>query len=181
MGRYSWSNRRTVEECRKLDVARLVRDDIILQEDSSYSAESLHRISWPNGFEAIAQYHGDKNDGGTLRLIYTIRGERIEDHIEITSIPSPLRPWRRRYFLLCPGLADPCDRRVGKLYLPPGEGRFACRHCHNLTYRSSKEHDKRLDRFRNLPPEEIARALKSPDWSTKSRAIRAARELIAKS
>jgi hypothetical protein len=181
MGRYYWSNRRTVEECRTLRIAYMVSDRIILQGDSSYSSGSLHRISWPNGFEAIGQYHGNKNGGGTLRLFYTIRGERIEDHIEITSIPSPLRSGRRRYFLLCPGLADPCGRRVGKLYLPPGEGRFACRDCHNLTYRSSKKHDRRLGLFRRLPQGELARALKSPDWSTKFRALRAARELIAKS
>lgn len=38
-----------------------------------------------------------------------------------------------------------CQRRVGRLYLPPGRNYFACRHCYNLTYRSAQEHDKRFD------------------------------------
>ncbi len=33
-----------------------------------------------------------------------------------------------------------CGRRVGKLYLPPGEAYFACRECHQLTYQSQQEH-----------------------------------------
>jgi hypothetical protein len=35
-----------------------------------------------------------------------------------------------------------CERRVRKLYLPPGpvESQFACRHCHQLTYRSVQRH-----------------------------------------
>jgi hypothetical protein len=31
-----------------------------------------------------------------------------------------------------------CGRRVGKLYMPPGWSRFACRQCCNLTYLSSQ-------------------------------------------
>lgn len=32
-----------------------------------------------------------------------------------------------------------CHRRVGCLYLPPGGNYFGCRHCYDLTYRSSQE------------------------------------------
>ena len=31
-----------------------------------------------------------------------------------------------------------CNRRAGKLYLPPGGRYFGCRHCYDLTYRSSQ-------------------------------------------
>jgi hypothetical protein len=37
-----------------------------------------------------------------------------------------------RYWFRCPGPS--CGRRVGVLYLPPGETHFLCRHCHGLTY-----------------------------------------------
>jgi hypothetical protein len=52
-----------------------------------------------------------------------------------------------RYWFICPLVIDgkPCRRRVAKLYLPPGGKYFGCRHCYNLTYRSCKEHDKRVD------------------------------------
>ena len=39
-----------------------------------------------------------------------------------------------------------------KLYRPPGSNIFACRRCHNLTYRCVQEHDKRLD------------LVNAPDW-----------------
>jgi hypothetical protein len=40
-----------------------------------------------------------------------------------------------------------------KLYRPFASSFFACRQCHNLTYRRVQEHDARLDRLVN-----------SPDW-----------------
>jgi hypothetical protein len=58
-----------------------------------------------------------------------------------------------RWWFLCPLVVRgvPCGRRVGKLYLPPGGRYFGCRHCHDLTYRSAQEHDKRVDLFRRNP------------------------------
>ena len=44
-----------------------------------------------------------------------------------------------------------CNRRVAKLYLPPGGRYFGCRHCYRLTYRSVQEHDKRVDALRRNP------------------------------
>jgi hypothetical protein len=52
-------------------------------------------------------------------------------------------------------------RRVGKLYLPPGERYFGCRCCHRLTYRSVQEHDKRVDWLRKHP-EELAAIVADP-------------------
>jgi len=54
----------------------------------------------------------------------------------------------RRWFC-CPV----CGRRMFKLYRPPGSNVFACRQCHDLTYRCVQEHDKRLDWL-----------VKAPDW-----------------
>jgi hypothetical protein len=50
-----------------------------------------------------------------------------------------------RYWFRCPVEHDrkPCGRRVKKLYLPPGEQIFGCRHCYDLTYRSCQKHDQR--------------------------------------
>jgi len=33
----------------------------------------------------------------------------------------------------------PCQKRVGKLYMPPGSIYFGCRECHDLVYLSSRE------------------------------------------
>jgi hypothetical protein len=40
---------------------------------------------------------------------------------------------------------------VGKLYIPLYARRFACRHCHDLTYLSVQAHDKRADRLYRNP------------------------------
>ena len=47
----------------------------------------------------------------------------------------------RRWWFICPLSRNekPCGRRVGKLYLPNGSVYFGCRHCHNLTYQSTRE------------------------------------------
>ena len=44
----------------------------------------------------------------------------------------------QRWSLACRLIVDgvACNRRVGKLYLPPGARYFGCRTCHRLTYRS---------------------------------------------
>ena len=48
-----------------------------------------------------------------------------------------------RHWFRCPA----CGRRVGKLYAPLSASAFKCRRCHDLTYRSTQEHDARVDRL----------------------------------
>jgi hypothetical protein len=52
-----------------------------------------------------------------------------------------------RYWFVCPLVVNgkPCRRRVAKLYKPPNAKYFGRRHCHDLTYTSCQEHDKRVD------------------------------------
>ena len=52
--------------------------------------------------------------------------------IEATGQPGS---GRYRLWWACPK----CGRRAGVLYLPPGAARFACRACHGLAYRSTRE------------------------------------------
>ena len=56
-------------------------------------------------------------------------------------------------FFVCPLVVrgSPCERRVGKLYLPPGGRYFGCRLCYDLTYESDQTHDKRVDALRKNP------------------------------
>jgi hypothetical protein len=54
------------------------------------------------------------------------------------------------HLLVCPCLKHGgffCRNRVRKLFLPPGAHRWGCRECYNLTYRSAKTHDSRVDRL----------------------------------
>jgi hypothetical protein len=68
-----------------------------------------------------------------------------------------------RWWFICPlSLRDqPCERRVAKLYFPHGARHFGCRCCHDLTYQSVREHDKRVDALRRNP-NELCRLLDDP-------------------
>lgn len=64
-----------------------------------------------------------------------------------------------RYWAPLPGspTASPAAGAVGKLYLPARGRYFGCRTCHNLTHRSCREHDKRVDALTRLGPEALER------------------------
>ena len=66
-----------------------------------------------------------------------------------------------RWWFLCPLAPNrsPCYRRVAKLYVPPGGKYFGCRTCHDLTYTTCQESDKRVSFFKNNP-EALFSALK---------------------
>ena len=81
---------------------------------------------------------GDR--GPVLTLHYRLNGEAdVNIPIRLQSTPTQFKG--RRWWFSCPLIVDgvPCERRVGKVYLPPGGRYFGCRHCHDLTYRSSQE------------------------------------------
>lgn len=184
MGRKPWSNRRVVEDCRALNMAAVVRSGLFSPwVDSNYYRHELsRRFEWRSGFTACVTCPGrylnsPRQSEEHLALTYSISGCEIKEDIEITSIPSPLGRGRRCYFL-CPGWDDaPCGKRVGKLYLPRGEEYFRCRACHDLTYRSVKEHDKRVDALKRAPVE-LNEILRSHDSRSSRLALRAACDLL---
>jgi hypothetical protein len=77
--------------------------------------------------------------------------ERIGELSHRLDDEKTSRRWPRWWFV-CPLVVNgrPCNRRVGKLYLPGASRYFGCRHCYDLTYTSCQEHDKRVDRLRKL-------------------------------
>ncbi len=125
-------------------------------------------------------------DGGTLWVrARHARIERVvEQGVQRTLSYPPLaalgpaedvagltftRPWfgGRRWWLRCR-----CGRRVAALYLRPDANHFACRTCHNLTYRSVQQHDRRVDSLRKNPAEAL-RLLRERGPSVLFRVLRA--------
>ena len=99
--------------------------------------------------------------GADLVLFFDVRfGE--------TSVPqaiplhwTPARDGGRRLGFACPTgwqTESRCGRPCRLLYLPPGTHRFACRDCHNLTYRSSQEHNPNVERLLRDPEKLIEEA-----------------------
>lgn len=143
---------RTVEDCRRIDLARVVRG----AEPAPGTAGSLR---WMNdagevvasvGYELVAVGDGKL----TLRLRY--RQAAVRPDVIVLGVPlerGAMPRGARRWWGRCPlGTAGrPCRRRVGTLYLPPGAAYFGCRACHRLTYRSRQEHDPRVTRLLRNP------------------------------
>jgi hypothetical protein len=57
-----------------------------------------------------------------------------------------------RWWFVCPLAINgrTCNRRVGKLYLPPRGRYFGCRHCYDLTYTTCQESRKHTRFYRHL-------------------------------
>jgi len=84
---------------------------------------------------------GFKVTGGSEQIVLDYRiGTSKADLVRCTDvIPivwTPCRLGGARPWFLCPGSPFDCGRRVGALYA--GFLRFACRHCHGLTYQSRR-------------------------------------------
>ena len=144
----------TVEECRNLDANRWTREGIL--------KKGVHHIGgwkWSDGQTgeetASIGYEVCTHDGLTpwLRLRYTVTS--VKESLDYTIRLQVTWPQfgGLRWWFSCPLVIDgnKCERRVGKLYLPPGGKYFGCRHCYHLTYRSAQEHDKRVDDLRRNP------------------------------
>jgi hypothetical protein len=73
--------------------------------------------------------------------------EAVSKEIQSLQVTRPNFGGRRWWFT-CPR----CGRRAQKLYLPPGRGDFACRHCHRLSYdsRSRDAHERHQEHARAI-------------------------------
>jgi hypothetical protein len=102
-----------------------------------------------------------------LQYTFTASGQAIDYRVRLTTTRQ--RFGGLRWWFVCPLLVrdQPCDRRVGKLYLPPGARYYGCRHCYELTYKSCQEHDKRADAFRRNPAL-VAALLDNPEGASVS-------------
>jgi hypothetical protein len=117
-------------------------------------------MQWSRGEQNVATIGFCVAFGGpglVLRLGYRVTppGEDITELVllETTQVRRGGPRWWGRCPLIVNGRA--CNRRVGKLYLPPGGRHFGCRHCYQLTYTSSQRSWKpdslyrAMDRIRN--------------------------------
>jgi hypothetical protein len=169
MGRHRWTNRLTVEECPYwLDVEGFHRAGPALANALLVSGT----MSWdrPDG-EVLGtlKYSVIRNPVGVSICIphqLIVRDGSIRLAEECLIPITTTRPYLggRRFWFLCPALRDGthCSRRVGRLYLPPGQQSFACRHCHGLSYETAQQHDPRKYNLAR-DPTALGAALRSKD------------------
>lgn len=102
--------------------------------------------------------------------------ELFRHRLLITKTPTISGGWR--YWFRC----HSCYKKVAKLYLPLGGRRFGCRKCHDLTYRSQKQHDKTLDKYLKSPAmmRVLSQRVEAGDINACGLVIRAAMKLASK-
>ena len=148
----SHTKKRTVEECRELSVFDLSREGVIKP-----GARTSGTWAWWNSTTgertASISYAVEPTGKGflVLALDYRFTGETEPVEMQILLMPTYPHFGGVRYWFICPLIVSgqPCNRRVGKIYLPRRGRYFGCRHCYDLAYRSSQESRKPgpLERF----------------------------------
>lgn len=144
-GRHWFTKKDTVEDCLLLKIDKLVRDRLLDAGLHNYGALTWTKTTTGEKVSSCG-YEVNTLDlsASWLRLFYklTRTGEDVDYTIRlVTTCPhfGGFRWWFR-----CPLVLNgqPCQRRVGKLYLPPGGQYYGCRVCYNLTYESCQESHK---------------------------------------
>lgn len=128
-GRYDrWGKRATTDEYHRLDVRDFHRGGWLV-------AGKMGTLRWERGGRPAGSIgwavRGDAGRATDLELLYRVGDEEIAELVPLEWTPCHYggeRPWLR-----CPGFR--CGRRVAILY---GGRRFRCRHCHRLTYASTR-------------------------------------------
>ncbi len=138
MGRWSWSDRSTVEDSKVLDIFWLKKNDYFCGYRSG-------TITWSRAGNVTGSIgiqvgvNSETEPEGTVRLYYTsnTNGEGTQLDYKIMLVATRCNYGNYRWWFLCPLVG--CGRRVGKLYLAPGAKYFGCRACYRLTYESCRE------------------------------------------
>jgi hypothetical protein len=111
-----------VEDCLRLPVSRIIE----------FSNLEPGILSWSRNGKKIGSISVTRQSEHALVLEYIIGKIYFYSDIKLNTTSLP---WDAvRYWFTCPN----CGRRVRDLYVPPSSHYFACRHCHDLTYRSSQ-------------------------------------------
>jgi len=142
--------RATVESAWRFDIDALVRGGAI--KAGKYVEGRLNLPSCDDELAIKFESSATNPQNSWLRLRYAIcdywTGEQhqIDDKIYLTAS----RPWfgGQRWWFVCPTE----NRRVRKLYLPPGARRFRSRRAYRLAYASQREtvHDRAMRRADKL-------------------------------
>ena len=179
MGRRRSTTRLTVEECYAVEIVNIVRAGAFEVESGipcSYTwNDGLGDPIWSIKFRVFP----DNTGALAIHFYHRVPGTlstpaRIEHQsAQITTTECHFGGTRR--WFRCSLIRDgyPCKRRVRVLYSTPCEKLFGCRECHNLTYRSAQEHDKRIDWLLKLPMEEFNLALSTGTLRQRLLAVRA--------
>ena len=156
-----------VEDCRTLCVFQLAKDGKFRPSAKTagvktWSTSGLLGMFAPKPFSiayevfptepymfAVRLSFGLSGQSVALRSLFTPQQLSREIEQTIPVVSTQPHYGGHRFWFLCPW----CDCRIAKVYLPETGQGFACRRCHNLTYRSSQTAHEYDTIYRELAPE----------------------------
>lgn len=186
-GRWGWhSKKNTVEESKCLEISWLSKQGYFSP------GWKYGDIKWKNASGQVTSTIGivvsindqDLNEN-YVRFIYTSTNTSTKEATKLDYkaelVTTSCNFGGVRYWFICPLIINgrACRRRVSKLYLASGSKYFGCRHCHNLTYTSCQEHDKRIDALAKNPEMLLAK-LNSNDLGNSLLTIKACYKVAKK-
>jgi hypothetical protein len=130
-----------VEDCTVLDLGEW-RQKGLLQTGIRVSGTCTWNDRRNRGLEVGFELDTREPSGYWLGLHYSFIRVRtnLQESADYRVRLVTTRPYfgGLRWWFVCPLQVNgvPCNRRVGKLYLPTSNRHFGCRHCHDLTYTS---------------------------------------------
>ncbi len=148
MGRWSWSNRSTVEDCLSIDISFLNQHNFLIGYRSGALEwkRTLSEVKSSIGIEVKVDYDGSGENYIRFKYSKTSRFSEEKENFDykVRLTTTHCHFGGIRYWFVCPLIVNShlCERKVGKLYLPPGGKYFGCRHCYDLTYTSCRESHK---------------------------------------
>jgi len=131
VGRGVFCKKSTVEKAWQIDMKTF-------SKKVNLESYSCGNITWNSALGNKASIGWSVNDSHSIRLYYTntnYYGVKRNFDYEVRIETTPCNYGGKRWWFLCPV----CFRRCRVIYLPPGQGVFACRICHNLSYKSQQE------------------------------------------
>lgn len=131
-GNFGW--RVAVEDCPGLGAGEFAR---VVFKQRATAGDLRWKIGMGVACEAewfVEVGYGSRDDAVIVLQAHRQDDQRLRLERSTTNIGQP------RYWWRCPSYG--CNRRVAKVYQASERGRFACRVCHQLTYRSTQESGK---------------------------------------
>ena len=150
MGRHRWTSRLTVEDCLPLDVRLFSRTGTF-----GYPSGTTGSMSWisPYGVQLGRVEYAIRDHENGFAIHFRRQWARLDSSLRfVDECLIPLTATKphlggSRFWFMCR-----CGRRVGRVFLPPNQSVFGCRHCYYLTYQSAQQHDQRKSNLVRNPP-----------------------------
>lgn len=164
--RWQWHNKKyTTDDCFRISIFRLKQEGLLTPGQVRSGSWIWHNQFSQEKRASVGYEINMKQDAAFLRLHYihttAWAGEKRNIDYLVPLEKTSCHFGGYRYWFICPISVDGryCGRRVGKLFLAPGSSYFACRHCHDLTYRSSQESNKAVNELKKLDTMTLLQAI----------------------